>query len=48
MTSLSHMMESRRKRRNRRMGRKRKNRLGKKSTLSYSELFAALGEPQKA
>jgi hypothetical protein len=46
MASLTHMLENKRKRRNRRMGRKRKNKQGQHSTLSYSELFAALGEPK--
>jgi hypothetical protein len=46
MASLTTKLETKRKRRNRRMGRKRKNKLGRHSTLSYSELFAALGEPK--
>ncbi len=46
MASLTHMTENKRKRRHRRMGRKRKNKLGRRSTLTYAELFAALGEPK--
>lgn len=33
--------------RRRKAGRKRKNRLARRSTLSYEELFAGFGEPAK-
>jgi hypothetical protein len=47
MASLTRQVETKRKNRNRRQGRRRKNKLGKKSTPSYAELFAGLGEPKQ-
>ena len=47
MASLTKETVAKRRNRDRRQGRKRKNKLGKKSTPSYAELFAGLGEPAK-
>ncbi|MCC6748320.1 MAG: hypothetical protein IT371_11720 [Deltaproteobacteria bacterium] len=47
MASNTCMTENRRKRRRKNMGRKRKNKEAKRSTLSSAELFASLGEPGK-
>jgi hypothetical protein len=47
MSSLSKSCETRRHAKLRKAGRRRKNKEGKKSTLSYNELFAALGEVKK-
>lgn len=47
MASNTKASENRRKRSHLNMGRKRKNRLGRKSTPSAVELFAACGEPGK-
>lgn len=47
MASNTSASENKRKRNHKNMGRKRKNKLGKKSTLSSADLFAALGEPGK-
>lgn len=47
MASNTAASENKRKRNHKNMGRKRKNRLGKKSTVSAKDLFAALGEPGK-
>lgn len=48
MASLSHQTENRRNRKLNRQGRKRKNKLAKHSTPSYQEMFAKMGEPEKA
>jgi hypothetical protein len=45
MASATKHSESKRKRSHLNMGRKRKNRAARKSTKSYSELFAGMGEP---
>ena len=45
MASNTKMTETRRKQRTKKAGRKRKNTLAKKSTLSYDELFAGMGNP---
>ena len=47
MASNTKSSETRRKRAHRNAGRIRKNRQGRKSTPSYTELFAACGEPGK-
>ena len=47
MASNTAASENKRKRNHKNMGRKRKNRLGRKSTASAKDLFAALGEPGK-
>jgi hypothetical protein len=47
MASRTQKTERRRARRHKNMGRKRKNAQAVRSTLSESELFAALGEPGK-
>lgn len=47
MASNTKASENRRKRSHLNMGRKRKNRLARKSTPSAAELFAACGEPGK-
>ena len=47
MASNTAASESKRKRSHKNMGRKRKNRLGRKSTASAKDLFATLGEPGK-
>jgi hypothetical protein len=48
MASLTRETQTKRRRKLHRQGRKRKNRLAKRSTLSYQEIFAGLGEPQKS
>lgn len=45
MASNTAASENKRKRNHKNMGRKRKNRFARKSTLSAVDLFAALGEP---
>jgi hypothetical protein len=45
MASNTKASETKRKRSHKNMGRKRKNRLGRKSTVSMTDLFAACGEP---
>lgn len=45
MASNTAASENKRKRSHKNMGRRRKNTLGRKSTPSTVELFAALGEP---
>lgn len=47
MASLTKITETKRKNKINNQGRKRKNKESKKSTLSYAELFAELGEPRK-
>ena len=47
MASLTRTLETRRRLKLRKQGRKRKNQQSTKSTASYEELFAALGEPSK-
>ena len=47
MASNTSASENKRKRSHKNMGRKRKNKLGRKSTASSAELFAVLGEPGK-
>lgn len=47
MSSLTKSTETKRKAKHRKGGRKRKNVQAKKSTLSYAELFAGMGEPKK-
>jgi hypothetical protein len=46
MGSPTKQLVDKRKRRDRRQGRKRKNKLGKHSTLSAAALFAGFGTPQ--
>jgi hypothetical protein len=48
MASNTKSTESKRKRRHKNMGRRRKAKLSKKSTLSETELFAVLAESGKA
>lgn len=45
MASLTTITENRRRSKVRAQGRKRKRKLAQRTTLSYEELFAALGEP---
>jgi hypothetical protein len=45
MSSPTRELMHKRSARDQRQNRKRKNKLGKKSTLSYAELFAGMGEP---
>jgi hypothetical protein len=47
MSSNTAVSENRRKRRHELSGKRRKKRESKKSTPSYTELFAGLGEPGK-
>ena len=47
MASNTKASEIKRKRSHKNMGRARKNRQGRRSTPSYTELFAACGEPGK-
>jgi hypothetical protein len=47
MSSLSTITENRRRLKLRMQGRKRKRKTAQKSTLSYEELFAALGAPSE-
>jgi hypothetical protein len=47
MASNTAASENKRKRNHKNMGRKRKNKLARRSTVSATELFAALGEPGK-
>ena len=47
MASNTKKSESRRKRRHKNMNRRRKAKESRKSTASYSELFAGMGEPAK-
>lgn len=47
MASYTQIVKRKRARRHTRMGHARKAKLGQKSTPSYDELFAALGEPGK-
>ena len=47
MASLSHRTENKRRAKRHRAGHKRKCKLAKRSTLSYAELFAKMGEPEK-
>ncbi len=48
MASFSKVTESKRSRRHRNAGHARKVKLSRKSTPTYKELFAALGEPGQA
>ncbi len=48
MASFTQITEKKRTRRHKNAGAARKRKLAAKSTLSYDELFAACGEPQKA
>ena len=48
MASFSKVTESKRSRRHRNAGHARKVKLSRKSTPTYQELFAALGEPGQA
>jgi hypothetical protein len=48
MASFTQVTERKRARRHKNAGHARKMKLGRKSTPSYQELFAALGEPGKA
>ena len=45
MASNTAASENKRARRHKNMGRKRKNKLARKSTPSVAELFAGMGEP---
>ncbi len=47
MVSLTRITKRRRALRKRNQGRRRKNKMAKRSTVSTEELFAALGEPGK-
>jgi len=47
MASNTMVTWRRRKRKHKNLGRKRKNRLARRSTLTEAELFADLGEPGK-
>ena len=47
MASRTKASSIKRKNKHEKAGRRRKNRLAKKSTKSAAELFAALGEPGK-
>ena len=47
MASNTSASSVKRKNKHEKAGRRRKNKLAKKSTLSNTELFAALGEPGK-
>jgi hypothetical protein len=47
MASNTKASNVKRKNKHEKAGRRRKNRLAKKSTASNTELFAALGEPGK-
>lgn len=47
MASLSKKTENRRRIRQRKAGRRRKNREGKRSTVNQQQLFAGAGEPGK-
>ena len=47
MASNTKASESRRKRSHLNRGRKRKNKLARRSTKSFAEIFAACGEPGK-
>jgi hypothetical protein len=47
MASNTKASESKRKRSHLNMGRKRKNRLARRSTKSYADIFAGCGEPGK-
>lgn len=47
MASLSKKTKNKRRRRHRNAGRKRKNRLAVRSTVTDAELFAGCGEPGK-
>ncbi len=46
MASLTKETMTKRRAKLRRAGRKRKNKLAKRSTLSYEELFEKMGKPQ--
>ena len=48
MASYTNIVRRKRKRRHKNAGHKRKLQQSRKSTLSYDELFAKLGEPGKA
>lgn len=48
MASNTSATRVKRNNKHEKQGRRRKNKLAKKSTASSSELFAALGEPGKA
>lgn len=48
MASNTKVSENKRKRRHKNAGHQRKLAASKKSTLSYSEIFAACGEPGQA
>jgi hypothetical protein len=45
MASNTKASETKRKRNHKNMGRKRKNRQGRRSTPSATELFAGMGDP---
>jgi hypothetical protein len=47
MASNTRITKAKRRQRLHKMGRKRKNLMSTKSTESYEELFAGLGEPGK-
>ena len=47
MASNTKATSTKRKNKHEKAGRRRKNRLARKSTLSSTELFSALGEPGK-
>jgi hypothetical protein len=47
VASFTRISETKRKRNHKNMGRARKNKLARRSTKSYVDLFAGLGEPGK-
>ena len=47
MASNTEIVRNKRKRRRKNAGHKRKMKMGKASTLSYADAFAACGEPGK-
>lgn len=47
MASYTQITRTKRRRRHKNAGADRKRKLAAKSTLSYDELFAGCGEPQK-
>lgn len=48
MASLSRVTETKRRHKQKKAGRARKAKQGKRSTLSYDEVFAGCGEPNDA
>ncbi len=48
MASFTQITEAKRRAKQKKAGRARKSKQGKRSTVSYAELFAACGEPRDA